>query len=465
MSKTTKTVLWILLAVVVVGGLATWTIQNSKSKQSGTAVEFGEAKKMRIEERVSASGRIFPVTEIAISSDVSGEVVELLVAEGDSVVQGQLLARIDPDAIESQVSRGRAAVNAAKANGANSEAAIEQAKASRKQLEAQLLVANQVLSRNEGLVKEGLLSTAELEQAQNTIATLGAQIEAADANIKSAEASAKAAKFNIESSQASLRELSTNLSRTNVKAPMSGTVSLLSIEQGERVVGTIQMAGTEMLRIADLSKMEVQVEVSENDIPRVTVEDPVEIEVDAYADRIFKGKITEISNSANDLSAVSQSLSTDQVTNFVVTISISAESYKDLVTPQRPYPFRPGMSAAVDILTEVEKDALSVPIAAVTAREVEKEDDDKSSSDEEGGEELEEIVWRITAADTVQRAVVKTGIQDRRNIMILSGLEPGDKVVVGPYSAVSRKLDAGDKVYEKEDKKKEKDDDDDDDDE
>ncbi len=463
MSKTTKTVLWIILAVAVLGALAFWTIQSNKNKKSGAAVEFGEATRMRIEERVSASGRIFPVTEVAISSDVSGEVVQLLVSEGDSVVQGQLLARIDPDAIESQVSRGRAAVNAAKANGANSEAAIEQAIANRKQLEAQLIVAKQVLTRNGGLVKEGLLSAAELEQSQNSVATLEAQIEAAGASVKAAQASAKAAKFNIESSQASLRELSTNLSRTNVKAPMTGTVSLLNIEQGERVVGTIQMAGTEMARIADLSKMEVQVEVSENDIPRVSVGDPVEIEVDAYIDRIFSGKVTEISNSANDLSASIQTLSTDQVTNFVVTISILPESYKDLISPARPYPFRPGMSAAVDILTEVEKDALSVPIAAVTAREVEADDDDKSSVSEGEEEELEEVVWVISEADTVKRAVVKTGIQDRRNIMILSGLKSGDKVVVGPYSAVSRKLDEGDKVYEKEEKKKEDEEDEDDD--
>jgi len=463
MSKTTKTVLWILLGAAVIGGLGYWTIQKSKGKKSGTAVEYGEAKRMRIEERVSASGRIFPVTEVAISSDVSGEVVELMVAEGDSVRQGQLLARIDPDAIESQVSRGRAAVNAAKANAANSQATIEQMIANRKQLDAALLVAKQVLKRNEGLVKEGLLSAAELEQSQNAVATANAQIEAADANVKAAQAGAKAAKFNVESSQATLRELSTNLSRTNVKAPMTGIVSLLNIEQGERVVGTMQMAGTEMARIADLSKMEVQVEVSENDIPRVTVGDEVEIEVDAYLDRTFDGKVTEISNSANNLTSIngSQSLSTDQVTNFVVTISILPESYQDLITPTRPYPFRPGMSAAVDILTEVENDALSVPIASVTAREV--EDEDGESSKAEGDEEeLEEVVWRITATDEVERAVVKTGIQDRRNIMILSGLKAGDKVVVGPYSAVSRKLDDGDKVYEKEEEKKDEDEDDED---
>lgn len=464
MSKTTKRVLYILLAVIVLGGLGYWTVQNSKGKKSGTAVEYGEAKRMRIEERVSASGRIFPVTEIAISSDVSGEVVELLVAEGDSVMQGQLLARIDPDAIESQVSRGRAAVNAAKANEANSQAAVEQMIANRKQLDAALLVAKQVLTRNEGLVKEGLLSNAELEQSQNAVATTNAQIEAADANIKAAKAGARAAKFNVESSQATLRELSTNLSRTNVKAPMTGVVSLLNIEQGERVVGTMQMAGTEMLRIADLSKMEVQVEVSENDIPRVTVGDVVEIEVDAYIDRTFEGRVTEISNSANNLISVngSQSLSTDQVTNFVVTISILPESYKDLITENRPFPFRPGMSAAVDILTEIEKDALAVPIAAVTAREVEKDDEDSSASLEGDDESLEEVVWRITAADEVERAVVTTGIQDRRNIMILSGLNAGDKVVVGPYSAVSRKLDDGDKVYEKEEEKKKEDEDEED---
>ena len=253
---------------------------------------------------------------------------------------------------------------------------------------------------------------------------------------------------------------------------MNGIVSQLNVEEGERVVGTIQMTGTELARIADLSRMEVRVEVSENDIPRVNLGDPVEIKVDAFLDRVFTGRVTEISSSANNLTNAAgvQVLTTDQVTNFAVTIEIEPSSYKDLVTASRPYPFRPGMSASVDIMTEVVENAVAAPIASVTAREKEnlrKKASAKTVSNDGEEEELidlndlEEVVWVVTAADTVERRVVKTGIQDRENIQITQGLKVGERIVTGPYSAVARRLDQGDKVYQQEEKKESKDKDED----
>ena len=457
MTKTTKTTLWVVLGVLLLGGLVAWTIQTRNDKKKGEAVEMDTVAARTIEEEVSASGRIFPVTEVTISSDVSGEVVELLVNEGDSVRSGQLLARVDPDAIESQVLRGRASVNAAKATAANSQAQIGQFKAQKKQLEAQLIPAQLTLKRAKELNAEGLNSQADLESAESAVETLRANIEAAEAQIQAATQSAEAARFQVESAQAQLSELRTNLKRTNIFSPMTGVVSQLSIEEGERVVGTIQMTGTEMMRIADLSRMEVQVEVSENDIPRVTLGDKVDIEVDAYLDRTFDGTVAEISNSAANLTGVAaaQSLTSDQVTNFVVTINIDPASYADLVTPKRPYPFRPGMSAAVEIRTEVVEDAVTVPIAAVTAREPLNADELPASQ----RDELEEIVWVVTAADTVERRVVSTGVQDRDYIQVTEGLTAGERVVVGPYSAVSKKLDGGDRVTEQEEDEDEEDDD------
>ena len=449
MSPKTRRLLFILLGVALVGALVAWAVIKSRSKPDGTPVEIGVAERSPIEERVSASGRIFPVTEVAISSDVSGEIFELAVAEGDSIREGDLIARIDPEAVASRVSQTRAGVDAARAQAATSRAAIEQARATRKQLEATLAVARQALERAGPLNAEGLLSDAELEQAQNAVDVAQANLDANVAAIRSAEESANAADFQVKSQQAALSEVQTNLARTSVYAPMTGIVSLLSVEQGERVVGTIQMTGTEMARIADLSQMEVRVEVSENDIPRVTLADSVEIEVDAYLDRTFAGTVTEIASSADNLQSATgaAALTTDQVTNFTVAIGIDPASYADLVTPERPYPFRPGMSAAVEIVTEVVDDALVVPVAAVTAREV---DGERGGARGASDRDLEEVVWVVTPADTVERRRVRTGVQSREVIAVTEGLEAGDRIVVGPYSAISRQLDGGDEVYEDE---------------
>ena len=471
MKKSTKNILWIVLGVVLVGALVAWTVVKSQNKKDGVAVEFGTVGTATIEERVDASGRIFPVTDVGIASDVSGEVVTLFVREGDSVRAGQRIARIDADAFESQVAQAEAGVNQSEANVAQARAQIQQARAEIKQLEAQLANNRLALKRARELSAEGLLSQAELETAEVAVATSEANIAAAEARASAAQETVRANEFQVASAQARLREIRTSLRRTNIVAPMDGILSQLNVEEGERVVGTMQMAGTELARVADLSQMEVRVEVSENDIPRVALDDRVDIEVDAYLDRTFRGRVAEISSSANNLTSATgtQTLNTDQVTNFVVTILIAPESYADLVTAQRPYPFRPGMSAAVEILTQTVEDAVSVPVASVTARE--REDRKRKSKAAVGGsaaeealdyDDVEEVVWVIADDSTVERRVVKTGVQDRDVIQVVSGLEVGERIVVGPYAQVARKLDEGDKVYEEDTEEEGAEDEDDD---
>ncbi|MCB0546732.1 MAG: efflux RND transporter periplasmic adaptor subunit [Phaeodactylibacter sp.] len=451
-SNRNNTLIFILLAVIV--ALVAFLIWRNQNKPKGEKVAVEKAEKRTIVEKVSASGKVFPQTEVKISSDVSGEIVELLIEEGDSVVSGQLLARIDPDAYQSQVERGVAGVNTAKAQVANARSQIEQFKAQQQQIEAQLINAREIHERNVKLRKEGVIADADFQQSLSNLKALEANLRAAEANIKAAEESARAAKFQVESSEATLKELRTSLRRTDIFAPMSGIISRLNVEEGERVVGTIQMAGTEMMRIANLNAMEVRVEVSENDIPRVTFGDEVEIEVDAYLGRTFKGRVTQIANSSTTTGTVA-TLTSDQVTNFEVRINIEQDSYQDLVTASKPYPFRPGMSASVDIKTEQVSNTLSVPIQAVTTRE--KDSDKKQAkarpvSEKEGEEEapnldkdLIEVVF-VVSADTVRMAEVKTGIQDDTYIQVTSGMEEGEQVVIAPYAAIARKLKQGDDV-------------------
>lgn len=458
-------------AVLVIGIIAVIT---SKNRNKGEVVEVAKVEKRTIRETVAASGKVFPVTEVKISSDVSGEIVALLVEEGDSVTSGQLLAQIDPDAYESQVERGRAQVNSAKANAANARSQIENFKAQKAQIMANLKNAKRIHQRNIELHKEGVISDADLEGSEANKDALEANLESIEANIRAAEQSANAAEFSIRSAEATLKELKTVLNRTDIYAPMTGIVSRLNVEQGERVVGTIQMTGTEMMRIADLSSMEVQVDVSENDIPRVSQGDEVDIEVDAYLNRSFKGSVSEIAHSASNMptSGVSASLNTDQVTNFVVTIIINPASYKDLVSEKSPFPFRPGMSASVEIESQIIENTLSVPIQAVTTREFDKDgkprDRVKSKTEEEeeadddglaktvnnkssgfSDEEIREVVF-VVQDNTVQVKEVQTGIQDDSYIQIVKGLEEGQTIVTGPYAAVSRNLKDGEDISIKE---------------
>ncbi len=441
MTKRKNNKFWIIGGVLLLAGLIVAAVWKSKSKPKGEKVFVEEVKERDIQEKVSASGKIFPKTEIKITSDVSGEVVELYVEEGDSVTFKQLLAKINPDAYQSQVERGVSLVNAAKAQMANAAAQIETLKAQKEQIEAQLIHAKEIHERNKKLYKDGVLSAADFETSRSNVAALEANVRSSLSSIKAAQHSYDAASYNVKSTEAGLKELRTSLNKTKIYAPATGIVSKLNIEKGERVVGTIQMSGTEMMRIANLQEMEVEVEVSENDIPRVSLGDDVDIEVDAYINRKFKGKVSKIANSASNTGGAA-ALTTDKVTNFIVTIELLPDSYADLVTKDNPYPFRPGMSATVDINTHEEKNILTVPIQAVATREPEEKEDEATNSKDE----LIEVVFAVSG-DTVRMVQVKTGIQDDNYIQIKSGLTSGEKIVSGPYAAVSKKLKNGKKIH------------------
>lgn len=435
-------IIGLVALIAVLLGLLIW--RNAR-KPKGEEVEVEQATRRTIVETVEASGKIFPQTEVKISSDVSGEIVELPVEEGDSVVMGQLLAKIDPEAIESQVARGQANVRSAKAQLANARSQIENFIAQKQQIEAQLINAREVHRRNTELREQGVISQADFETSLSNLQALEANLKAAEANIKASKESARSAEYQVESAQASLDELQTNLVRTTIYAPTSGIISQLSVEQGERVVGTIQMTGTEMMRIANLNAMEVRVEVSENDIPRVSINDEVAVEVDAYVDRVFRGRVYQIASSAIMTTATQTALTSDQVTNFEVRISIDPESYRDLVSATNPYPLRPGMSATVEIETEILDDALAVPIQAVTTREAKKEGAEKKAQPVDLDEAIKEVVF-VVQEDTVDMAEVQSGIQDDRYIEVRSGLKEGQTVVTGPYNTIARKLEEGDAV-------------------
>lgn len=445
--------LWIYIAGAVVVALIAFAYFKGKNRKEGDKVALEEAQIRTIEERVSASGRIFPIVEVKISSDVSGEVVELYVQEGDSVVQGQVLAKINPDAYVSQVERGVAFVNSSKAQAANSRSQIENIRAQKEQIVAQLDNAREIHKRNEKLFKDGVISNADFQASQSNLKSLEANLRASDAGIRSSQDAARGADFSVASAEASLKELRTSLNRTTILAPESGIISLLNIEKGERVVGTIQMTGTEIMRIANLNAMEVRVDVSENDIPRVKLNDEVSVEVDAYLGRKFVGRVSQIANSSkNSASLGGAALATDQVTNFEVRIKIDPQSYADLVTSQRKYPFRPGMSAAVEIKTTIKENILTVPIQSVTTREKDGLAKKGAKSEKEGGasdkkiDELREVVFIYEKGDTIQMIEVKTGIQDDSYIEIITGLKKGAKVVSAPYSLIFKKLKQGDKV-------------------
>ena len=435
---------WIILGLLLLLGiLAVSAYMRSQSKDKGLEVEVDASEKRNIKETVSASGRIYPEVEVIISSDVSGEIVELYVEEGDSVVQGQLLLKIDPEAYISAVDRGVANLNNAKAQLATSRAQIETNRASMEEQETTLKQAQRDHSRNEELLKEGVISQADYDQTLARVESAEASIRSSQANIRAAEESAKGAEFTVMSNEATLKEMRTNLSRTTIKAPNSGIISSLSVEKGERVVGTAQMAGTEIMRISNLNTMEVQVEVSENDILKVALDDEVDIEVDAYVDRIFKGKVTEIASSATNIagSTATSSLNTDQVTNFIVKIRIDPASYNDVETNYSAYAFRPGMSASVSIVTDVQASVLTVPIQSVAVRVLDEDNEDA---------EYEEVVFTVEA-DTARIIQVTTGIQDDEYIEILDGLDEGVKIISGPYSALSKELESGSEITVKDD--------------
>lgn len=400
--KTNK-ILKILLPVVVV--LLIFAIIGKKQGWFGKAVMVKVAveniEKRTIVETITANGKIQPEKEVKLTPDVSGEIVELTVMEGDNVEKGQLLLRIKPDTYISQRDRSMAAISSARARLA--------------QAEAQFIQAELSFKRSKQLFSEQTISKSDYEQAEASYSVAKAEVDAA--------------KFSVTSSEASLKEANENLIKTSIYAPMTGTVSMLLVELGERVAGTNMMAGTEMLRVADLSRMEAQVQVNENDIVKVNLGDTALIEVDAYLDQKFKGIVTEIANSAK-----TTGVSADQVTNFDVKILVLPESYQKLIDGGEANPFRPGMSATVDIQTEAKDDILTVPIQSVTTRtDTTKTEAARTNAD------IRTLVF-ITDGTYSLAKDVKTGIQDNNYIEILSGVSVNDKVVSAPFSAISKKL-------------------------
>ncbi len=464
--KSSKRIWWITggVLVLLVGGLFGAKRAGYIGKPKTTEVEYAIVKKSDIIERVSASGKVQPEVEVKLSPDVSGEIIALNVAEGDSVVKGQLLLKIRPDNYESLMARAQAAVNSSKAN-------YEQTKAMVAQAEARLVQAKANFERNKKLFADKVISSADFEQFSSTYGVAQQDVESSKANVA-------AALFNIKSAEASLRDAAENLRKTSIFAPVSGIVSLLNVEAGERVVGTSQMAGTEMMRIANLADMEVRVNVNENDIVRVSIGDTAEIDVDAYSSsgRKFKGVVKEIANTAAGLASASStstsaaSTSADAVTEFQVKVKILNESFEDLMNARskKSYPFKPGMTASVEIITERKNGVVSVPIAAVTTRggaaQVIPGSGDGSNNNAPVAEEDEkkpkkqEVIKEVVFIDVNGKAEmkeVKTGISDFENIEILSGLKPGDRIISGPYIAVSKNLNNGDLIEKKkEDPKK-----------
>lgn len=455
--KSSNKIWWILGGVVLLlgGGLAIAKQQGLIGKEPSTEVEFTKAKKADIIERVSASGKIQPEIEVKLSPDVSGEIVGLYVNEGDSVRAGQLLLKIRPDNYESLLSRAEAQVNSSKAS-------VEQAKSGQSQSESRLLKAKIDYDRNKKLHDDKVISDADFDQ-------FNSQYLVAKQDVESAKANVQAAVFNVKSTEAALKEARANLTKTTIYAPQSGTVSKLNVELGERVVGTSQMAGTELLRIANLNKMEVRVNVNENDITRVSMNDTVIIDVDSYSasGRKFKGIVYEIASSANGLgSAAAAAVSSDAVTEFEVKIRILRSSYSDLIVGKRSYPLKPGMTASVEIITNRKMGVLSVPLATVTTRDpTMKPEGDKKEGEENSNQEpekvikkdkIKEVVFVMDKDSKAKLREVKTGISDFENIEILSGLKEGETIISGPYITVSKKLKEGELVMKKkvEEKKK-----------
>jgi HlyD family secretion protein len=442
-----KKLFWIALAlVIVVIGLVGLKSAGVIGKDEGLKVATEKVELRTIIETVNASGKVYPEIEVKVSPDISGEIVDLQVKEGDSVRRGQVLAKIYADIYSTQRNQAAAEVN-------RQQAMVDNSKAQLESLESALQLAKATFNRQKQLAAEKVISTAELEQAQNSLQTAQANLNAAKQNIRSGEAG-------IAGSRASLERANKDLSRTAVLAPMSGVVSLLNVKAGERVVGNSMMAGTEMMRIADMSIIEVQVEVGENDIPKVKLGDSALVEIDAYNNRKFKGLVTQIASS-NTTASLAASSSND-VTNYKVHIRLLRESYNDLFDAAHPksFPFRPGMNASADIQTRTKANVIAANINAVSTREkgtdkVVGTDKDKEEKDKDKGaqeeskstaSDLDEVVFVLQKDGTVKKIVVKTGIQDISNIEVTQGLKVGDEIVVSPYNVISKTLKDGTKV-------------------
>ncbi len=434
-----KRTIWIIISSVVVLIVLLVILKKTGviGKEEGTEVTAEAAGLTTITETVTASGKVFPEVEVKVSSDISGEVVQLYVNEGDTVRKGQVLARIYADIYATQQDQAAAIVSQSEAQVANAAAQLGALKATLDQAKANY-------DRQKKLREQEVISKAEFEQAQQSYQT-------AQANYNAAEQSIKANQASVRSARANLSRASKDVGRANIIAPMDGVISLLAIKKGERVVGTAQMAGTEMMRIADLGTIEVQVEVGENDIPKVSLGDTAIITVDAYNNRKFKGLVYKIANPTLQSSIAA----TTTVTNYKVHIRLLQSSYADLMGAGKPFPFRPNMSATADIQTMTKKDVIAVPINSVTTRDKKGEKRKKQNEEESTGmeeeslanaDDIDEVVFVVDSSKQARKRVVKTGIQDINKIEIVSGLKSGEMVITGPYNVVSKDLKDSTKV-------------------
>lgn len=422
-----KTLIWIvvitilLMTLLIFGSKAGWFGKKGKYKK----VEINKIELLDITETVAATGKIQPEVEVKLSSEVSGEIIDLPIKEGQQVKKGDLLVKINPDLVQSRLNQSQAGLQTVKAQLDQAEAALKNAELN--------------YNRNSALFEKGVISKSEWDRSI--------------ADFESAEAAKKSAYYSVQSAAANVKQSRDNLSRTSIYAPMNGTISKLSVELGERVVGTAQMAGTEIVRVANLNNMEVEVDVNENDIVKVAVGDSTIVEVDAYLKREFKGIVTEIANSAQT------TLSADQVTNFKVKIRIVPESYKDLTDgkPENYSPFRPGMTATVDVITDKKNQVIGVPISAIVIK-TDTTSGKKSKVKKKNtlnAEKFECVFVKI--GEEAKLRVITTGIQDDSSIEITSGLSKGDLVITGPYNTVTKTLNNGDKVEVKTEDEDEKD--------
>lgn len=431
-----KKSIFILSGVIIVVIIALLVLSKKGvigNKDKGKEVEVAQSNAITVIETVSATGKIQPEIEVKISSEVSGEIIELPVKEGQVVKKGQLLVKINPDLYTSGLNRSVASLSGTKAGLSQADAQFKEAKAS--------------YDRSKVLFDKGIISRSEWDKAISTYEV--------------ARASKESAYFNVQSATATVSEARDNLGRTSIFAPADGTISSLGVELGERVLGTQQMTGTEILRVANLNNMEVEVDVNENDIVKVSVGDSAVVEVDAYLKKEFKGIVTSISNSA------SAALTADQVTNFKVKVRILKESYEDLLVgkPDSYSPFRPGMTATVDIITKRKENVIAVPISAVVIKTdttsvgqlkaIGGNTTGEGNSVAAKNDKKFECIF-IKVGDKAQLRVVKTGIQDDTNIEITEGLKKGETVIVGPYTMVTKELKPNDLVFTKSelDKKK-----------
>lgn len=411
----------VILIVVVVGNRFGWFGDGGEQQ-----VVVDEVTEKTLSELVSASGKVQPEFEVKLSSEVSGEIIELNVREGQIVEKGDVLCRIRPDLLQSSYDQVVAMVSQQKANLAAAQQML-------KQQEASLVNAEAIYNRSLELFNKKVISASEMDKAR-------ADYEVARATVESQRQQVEASGFAVNQSQAQLQEAGNSLARTTIYAPSDGIISLLSVELGERVVGTAQMAGTEIMRIANMATMEVNVEVNENDIIRVRAGNEATIEVDAFQGRKFKGVVTEIASSSTSAGAETVATTAEQVTNFNVKVRIEASSYDDLLDEdnKKSSPFKPGLSATVQIHTKSDK-GLVVPIQAVTVRE------NKNKADSVDNADVKEYVF-VVNGDVVAMTEVTTGIQDDNNIIVKSGVKTGDKVVSRPFNAISKILQDGTRV-------------------